>query len=87
MTGSYSLRLPVRGGSGKSIFANVAILLAGGKRNTGSGNMASLDHAKSRYQFVDKRLIVLPDQPKYIGDGSGIKAITGGRFGRDRWEV
>lgn len=72
------LEVTGEGGSGKSIFANVAILLAGGKRNTGSGNMASLDHAKSRYQFVDKRLIVLPDQPKYIGDGSGIKAITGG---------
>ena len=72
------LEVTGEGGSGKSIFANVAILLAGGKRNTGSGNMASLDHAKSRYQFVDERLIVLPDQPKYIGDGSGIKAITGG---------
>lgn len=54
------LEVTGEGGSGKSIFANVAILLAGGKRNTGSGNMASLDHAKSRYQFVDKRLIESP---------------------------
>jgi putative DNA primase/helicase len=40
--------------------------------------MASLDTARGRAQFVDKRLIALPDQSKYIGDGSGIKAITGG---------
>ena len=37
-----------------------------------------MDTARGRAQFVDKRLITLPDQSKYIGDGSGIKAITGG---------
>ena len=72
------LEVTGEGGSGKSVFANIAALLAGGSRNTGSGNMAALDHARGRAQFVDKRLILLPDQPKYIGDGSGIKAITGG---------
>lgn len=72
------LEVTGEGGSGKSVFANIAALLAGGPRNTGSGNMAALDHARGRAQFVDKRLILLPDQPKYIGDGSGIKAITGG---------
>lgn len=72
------LEVTGEGGSGKSIFARIATLLAGGPRNTGSGNMASLDTARGRAQFVDKRLIALPDQSKYIGDGSGIKAITGG---------
>ncbi|WP_410489839.1 toprim domain-containing protein [Aeromonas hydrophila] len=72
------LEVTGEGGSGKSVFANIAALLAGGPRNTGSGNMAALDHARGRAQFVDKRLILLLDQPKYIGDGSGIKAITGG---------
>ncbi|WP_439841674.1 primase-helicase zinc-binding domain-containing protein [Aeromonas taiwanensis] len=72
------LEVTGEGGSGKSIFARIAALLAGGPRNTGSGNMAALDTARGRAQFVDKRLIALPDQSKYIGDGSGIKAITGG---------
>lgn len=72
------LEVTGEGGSGKSIFARIATLLAGGPRNTGSGNMAALDTARGRAQFVDKRLITLPDQSKYIGDGSGIKAITGG---------
>ncbi|MGU5729759.1 primase-helicase zinc-binding domain-containing protein [Aeromonas jandaei] len=72
------LEVTGEGGSGKSVFANIAALLAGGPRNTGSGNMTALDSARGRAQFVDKRLILLPDQPKYIGEGSGIKAITGG---------
>lgn len=66
-----------QGGSGKSIFSRIAELLAG-RHNVASGSTRSLDEARGRYQFVGKRLIVLPDQPKYVGDGSGIKAITGG---------
>jgi len=65
------------GGSGKSIFSHIASLLVG-SHNMASGNTRTLDEARGRAQFVGKRLIVLPDQPKYIGDGSGIKAITGG---------
>ncbi|WP_370546155.1 phage/plasmid primase, P4 family [Edwardsiella tarda] len=65
------------GGSGKSIFTKVATLLAG-EHNTASGNMAALDSARGRAQFVGKRVITLPDQPKYSGEGTGIKAITGG---------
>ena len=65
------------GGSGKSVFTQVATLLAG-KNNTASGNMAALDDAGGRAQFAGKRLITLPDQPKYTGEGTGIKAITGG---------
>ena len=65
------------GGSGKSIFSRIASMLVG-SHNMASGNTRTLDEARGRAQFVGKRLIVLPDQPKYIGDGSGIKAITGG---------
>ncbi|HEI8512302.1 TPA: toprim domain-containing protein [Morganella morganii] len=65
------------GGSGKSIFTGIASLLAGA-HNTASGNMKALDEARGRYQFVGKSLITLPDQIKYVGEGAGIKAITGG---------
>nr|WP_244922788.1 primase-like DNA-binding domain-containing protein [Xenorhabdus cabanillasii] len=65
------------GGSGKSVFTYIATLLAG-EHNTASGNMRALDEARGRYQFVGKSLITLPDQVKYVGEGAGIKAITGG---------
>ena len=71
------LEITGQGGSGKSVFSRIAELLVG-YHNIASGNTRSLDEARGRYQFVGKRLIVLPDQPKYVGDGSGIKAITGG---------
>lgn len=70
------------GGSGKSIFSSIATLLAG-EHNTASGNMVSLDTARGRAQFVGKSLITLPDQTRYVGEGAGIKAITGG----DRVEI
>ncbi|MDE1476416.1 primase-like DNA-binding domain-containing protein [Xenorhabdus bovienii] len=65
------------GGSGKSVFAHVAELLAG-KHNASSGELKDLDDARGRAQFVGKKLILLPDQNKYSGDGAGLKAITGG---------
>ncbi|EPB8710326.1 phage/plasmid primase, P4 family [Escherichia coli] len=65
------------GGSGKSTFTHIASLLAG-KQNTVSAEMASLDDAGGRAQVVGSRLIVLADQPKYTGEGTGIKKITGG---------
>ncbi|WP_416778589.1 primase-like DNA-binding domain-containing protein [Xenorhabdus budapestensis] len=65
------------GGRGKSVFTYIATLLAG-EHNTASGNMKALDEARGRYQFVGKSLITLPDQVKYVGEGAGIKAITGG---------
>ncbi|MGJ0635642.1 primase-like DNA-binding domain-containing protein [Xenorhabdus bovienii] len=71
------LEVTGEGGSGKSIFTYIATLLAG-EHNTASGNMRALDEARGRYQFVGKRLITLPDQVKYVGEGAGIKAITGG---------
>ncbi|HFO2844925.1 TPA: DUF5906 domain-containing protein [Escherichia coli] len=65
------------GGSGKSTFTHIANLLAG-KQNTVSAEMTSLDDAGGRAQVVGSRLIVLADQPKYTGEGTGIKKITGG---------
>lgn len=71
------LEITGEGGSGKSVFTQIATLLAG-QHNTASGNMAALDSARGRAQFVNKSMITLPDQPKYTGEGTGIKAITGG---------
>ncbi|HFO9744967.1 TPA: phage/plasmid primase, P4 family [Escherichia coli] len=65
------------GGSGKSTFTHIASLLAG-KQNTVSAEMTSLDDAGGRAQVVGSRLIVMADQPKYTGEGTGIKKITGG---------
>ncbi|HAI4059852.1 TPA: DNA primase [Escherichia coli] len=65
------------GGSGKSTFTHIASLLAG-KQNTVSAEMTSLDDAGGRAQVVGSCLIVLADQPKYTGEGTGIKKITGG---------
>ncbi|WP_439238935.1 DNA primase family protein [Lonepinella sp. BR2919] len=65
------------GGSGKSIFANIATLLAG-ERNTASGCLFDLDVARERASFFNKRLIILPEQTKYGGSGAGLKGISGG---------
>lgn len=71
------LEVTGQGGSGKSIFTRLASLLAG-EHNTASGSMTALDTARGRAQFVGKSLIILPDQVKYVGEGAGIKAVTGG---------
>lgn len=71
------LEITGEGGSGKSVFTHIATLLAG-EHNTASGSMRTLDEARGRAQFVGKSLITLPDQVKYVGEGAGIKAITGG---------
>ena len=65
------------GGSGKSVFAEIATMLAG-KNNTVIGTMESLEKARDRALVVGYSLIILPDQPRYMGSGAGLKAITGG---------
>ncbi|PHM42255.1 toprim domain-containing protein [Xenorhabdus szentirmaii] len=65
------------GGSGKSIFAEICLMLVG-KGNTVSASMAALENPRDRALIVGYSLIILPDQTRYVGDGSGIKAITGG---------
>lgn len=66
-----------KGGSGKSIFANIATLLAG-DRNTVSAKLEDFDNAKDLEGFENKTLILCPEQSKYGGDGGGLKAISGG---------
>lgn len=65
------------GGSGKSVFAKLAELLAG-EGNTETGELAKLDDELGRGRFVFKTLIICPEQSRYGGDGSGLKSISGG---------
>jgi putative DNA primase/helicase len=65
------------GGSGKSVMAAIASLLAG-KDNTTSATIDTLESPRERASVVGFSLIILPDQEKWSGDGAGIKAITGG---------
>lgn len=65
------------GGSGKSIFAEVCTMLAG-EGNTTSGTIEAVENARERAALVGYSFIILPDQPRYMGDGAGLKAITGG---------
>ena len=65
------------GGSGKSVFAEIATMLAG-KSNTVIGTMDALEKARDRALIVGYSLVILPDQPRYMGSGAGLKAITGG---------
>ncbi|MCX0422561.1 toprim domain-containing protein [Aeromonas veronii] len=71
------LEVTGEGGSGKSVMANLCELLVG-SRNVGSSSMKRLESDFGLESVWDKRLILLPDQPKYAGDGATLKAITGG---------
>ncbi|WP_275262333.1 primase-helicase zinc-binding domain-containing protein [Citrobacter braakii] len=65
------------GGSGKSILAEIATLLAG-EDNATSANIDTLEDPRRRASLIGFSLIRLPDQEKWSGDGAGLKAITGG---------
>ena len=66
-----------KGGSGKSVFASIATLLAGDK-NAISAKLEDFDNAKDLEGFENKTLILCPEQSKYVGDGGGLKSISGG---------
>lgn len=65
------------GGSGKSILAEIATLLAGEDKAT-SADIDTLEDPRKRASLIGFSLIRLPDQEKWSGDGAGLKAITGG---------
>ena len=75
----WQLFLEVTGpaGSGKSVMAEICTMLAG-KGNTQSASMSALENPKERELLVGYSLIVMPDMTRYVGDGAGLKAITGG---------
>ncbi|ECO7831576.1 DNA primase [Salmonella enterica] len=65
------------GGSGKSILAEIATLLAG-EDNATSADIDTLEDPRKRASLIGFSLLRLPDQEKWSGDGAGLKAITGG---------
>lgn len=65
------------GGSGKSILAEIATMLAG-EDNSTSATIETLESPRERAALIGFSLIRLPDQEKWSGDGAGLKAITGG---------
>ncbi|NDJ56698.1 DUF3313 family protein [Enterobacteriaceae bacterium 4M9] len=65
------------GGSGKSILAEIATMLAG-EDNATSATIETLESPRERAALIGFSLIRLPDQKKWSGDGAGLKAITGG---------
>ena len=65
------------GGSGKSILAEIATMLAG-EDNATSATIETLESSRERAALIGFSLIRLPDQEKWSGDGAGLKAITGG---------
>ncbi|EJQ1327989.1 toprim domain-containing protein [Shigella boydii] len=73
----FFLEVTGPGGSGKSILAEIATLLAGAD-NTTSATIETLESSRERASVIGYSLIILPDQEKWSGDGAGIKAITGG---------
>lgn len=65
------------GGSGKSILAEIATMLAG-EDNATSATIETLESPRERAALIGFSLIRLPDQEKWSGDGAGLKAIIGG---------
>ncbi|PVX32650.1 putative DNA primase/helicase [Pasteurella langaaensis DSM 22999] len=73
-----------KGGSGKSVFASIATLLAGDK-NTASSKLENFDDERGLAGLENKMLIICAEQAKYGGDGGGLKAISGGDTVRVRY--
>jgi len=71
------LKVAGPGGSGKSVMASIARLLAR-EDNTTAATIDTLKSSRERASVVGFSLIILPDQEKWSGNGAGIKAITGG---------
>ncbi|ENF6348218.1 toprim domain-containing protein [Salmonella enterica subsp. enterica serovar Newport] len=75
----WQLFLEITGdaGSGKSMFTNIATMLAG-EGNTVAASMKSFENGFERASLVDASLITVSDISYYQGEGAEIKAISGG---------
>ncbi|HAF2128799.1 TPA: DNA primase [Salmonella enterica] len=75
----WQLFLEITGdaGSGKSMFTNIATMLAG-EGNTVAASMKSLENGFERASLVEASLITISDISYYQGEGAELKAISGG---------
>ncbi|WP_262404454.1 TfoX/Sxy family protein [Aggregatibacter actinomycetemcomitans] len=62
------------GGSGKSIFNELAKMLAG-EGNTTAISLKELESVTARAKLIDKTFFYSSDQESYIGDGAELRAI------------
>ncbi len=70
-----------QGGTGKSIFAYLCQLIAGGNNCTCTIDLDALEGKKGKgglINIVGKPLILCPDQPSTVGELDMVKRITGG---------
>ena len=65
------------GGTGKSTFANLLMLLAG-RSSIASVELADLNSQERRVDVINASLIYLPDQNEYQGECGALLKITGG---------
>nr|DAM63905.1 MAG TPA: dsDNA helicase [Caudoviricetes sp.] len=64
-------------GGGKSTFLEIAKLISG-EGNYAAMDLDTLKDNKSRDIILNKTFLFCPDQPKYVGEASIIKQISGG---------
>lgn len=80
LTNSYEwqlfLEITGTGGSGKSIFNEIALILVG-EENATSINLKDLEKLSARTKLLDKMLIFAPDQGRISTDGAILKGLTG----------
>lgn len=65
-------------GSGKSTFLNVAKMLSGDANHVAIDLETLQRDSKTRDMLLNKTFLYAPDQGRYIGDSSVLKAISGG---------
>ncbi|HEQ3590729.1 TPA: hypothetical protein VGT17_005203 [Vibrio harveyi] len=68
------------GGSGKSIFAEIATALAGGEESTCFMELSALEGQKGKGAFAQipgTRLMLMAEQPQYFGEAVTLKRTTG----------
>ncbi|OOF42805.1 hypothetical protein BKK51_12425 [Rodentibacter trehalosifermentans] len=70
------LEITGEGGSGKSVFNDIALMIAG-EKNSASVNLKDLEKISTRTILLNKTFVFAPDQGKIKSDGAVLKGLTG----------